>query len=606
LEVTRGTYQARLSSADPFCLFLESILLESHIDLEGRAPLDSWEQTISSFLHAFRLDSIKSKILVFALFATLMPSLTMGWLSYVYNKRFLQGKITQEMRNVTSHTAQELELWLKERFYDVRVFSSSYEVSENLEKILRARSASTQELQALSRLKDYLKSVRKRFIDYEEFMVVGPKGQVVAASADQARAANLPMGWLRRAINDKAIVGNAYWDEVLKKAVMIIAAPIEAGDGHFLGVLAAKINFRTIDEILKRFSLGKTGEVYLIDRGGTLIVTSRSILLPFMTTKLTAETTQALFEKEASSLEYTDYHGKEVVGTLNRLPLLDWGVVAAVGRKEAYAQIVRLQSLTVLMVSGLLLGVGLTAYLLGLSIVRPLDSLTKGAAKVAEGNLKVDLPIVSRGEVGYMTEVFNNMVTRLRQGREELAAINKTLKEKNRELEEIAVTDSLTGLYNRKHLIETLTHELARGQRYDHPVSVLMIDIDHFKRYNDTFGHLAGDRVLAKMASIFIESLRRIDYVARYGGEEFLVMLPETESQEALSAAERIRTRVAGETFTHHNEKVSITVSIGIAGFPENGRSLESIIASADAALYRAKRRGRNRVVRTRTRRGKK
>lgn len=568
--------------------------------------MDSWEQTISSFLHAFRLDSIKSKILVFALFATLMPSLTMGWLSYVYNKRFLQGKITQEMRNVTSHTAQELELWLKERFYDVRVFSSSYEVSENLEKILRARSASTQELQALSRLKDYLKSVRKRFIDYEEFMVVGPKGQVVAASADQARAANLPMGWLRRAINDKAIVGNAYWDKVLKKAVMIIAAPIEAGDGHFLGVLAAKINFRTIDEILKRFSLGKTGEVYLIDRGGTLIVTSRSILLPFMTTKLTAETTQALFEKEASSLEYTDYHGKEVVGTLNRLPLLDWGVVAAVGRKEAYAQIVRLQSLTVLMVSGLLLGVGLTAYLLGLSIVRPLDSLTKGAAKVAEGNLKVDLPIVSRGEVGYMTEVFNNMVTRLRQGREELAAINKTLKEKNRELEEIAVTDSLTGLYNRKHLIETLTHELARGQRYDHPVSVLMIDIDHFKRYNDTFGHLAGDRVLAKMASIFIESLRRIDYVARYGGEEFLVMLPETESQEALSAAERIRTRVAGETFTHHNEKVSITVSIGIAGFPENGRSLESIIASADAALYRAKRRGRNRVVQTRTRRGKK
>ena len=568
--------------------------------------MDSWEQTISSFLHAFRLDSIKSKILVFALFATLMPSLTMGWLSYVYNKRFLQGKITQEMRNVTSHTAQELELWLKERFYDVRVFSSSYEVSENLEKILRARSASTQELQALSRLKDYLKSVRKRFIDYEEFMVVGPKGQVVAASADQAKAANLPMDWLRRAINDKAIVGNAYWDKVLKKAVMIIAAPIEAGDGHFLGVLAAKINFRTIDEILKRFSLGKTGEVYLIDRGGTLIVTSRSILLPFMTAKLTAGTTQALFEKEASSLEYTDYHGKEVVGTLNRLPLLDWGVVAAVGRKEAYAQIVRLQSLTVLMVSGLLLGVGLTAYLLGLSIVRPLDSLTKGAAKVAEGNLEVDLPIVSRGEVGYMTEVFNNMVTRLRQGREELAAINKTLKEKNRELEEIAVTDSLTGLYNRKHLIETLTHELARGQRYDHPVSVLMIDIDHFKRYNDTFGHLAGDRVLAKMASIFIESLRRIDYVARYGGEEFLVMLPETESQEALSAAERIRTRVAGETFTHHNEKVSITVSIGIAGFPENGRSLESIIASADAALYRAKRRGRNRVVRTRTRRGKK
>jgi len=286
-----------------------------------------------------------------------------------------------------------------------------------------------------------------------------------------------------------------------------------------------------------------------------------------------------------------------MVGTLMRMPQLGWGVVAVTRREEAYAQIARLQSVTLLMVTGLLVGIGLIAYLLGLTIVRPLNRLTEGAAKVASGNLDVGLPIGSRGEVGYMTEVFNNMVARLRQGRQELATINDTLRERNEKLQEISVTDSLTGLYNRKHMMETLAHELARAQRYNHPFSVLMIDIDHFKKYNDTFGHLAGDRALAKIASIFKESVRRVDYVARYGGEEFFLMLPETKLREAMLAAERIRARVAEDTFGDSEEKVGLTISVGVAEYPEDGDTSESIIASADTVLYQAKQVGRNRVV---------
>jgi diguanylate cyclase (GGDEF)-like protein len=578
----------------------------SDIELERKNPLGSWEQTISTFLHVFRLDSIKSKILVFALLGTLVPSLTMGWLYYVYNKRFLQGKITQEMLNVTARTVQEVDSWLKECFYDIRIFSTSYEVSENLEKTLRANDAATDEARALDRLKDYLNSVRKRFNDYEELLVFDPGGQQLATTAELASAVNLPPDWRNRATKNQGVVGDTYWDDVLGTVVMTIAVPITAANGRFLGVFAAKLNFRRIEEILKSLPLGKTGEVYLITQDGTLIIISQPIPLSFMKTKLTAETTEALLEKEGLLLEYRDYQGKDVVGTLKRMPHSHWGVVAATHKEEAYAQIARLQGMTVLMVTGLLLGIGLIAYLLGLIIVRPLDRLTDGVAKVAGGDLEVDLPIYSRGEVGYMTEVFNNMVARLRQGREELAAINKTLREKNTELEEISVTDALTGLYNRKHLMETLPHELARAQRYSHPFSVLMIDIDHFKKHNDTYGHLVGDRTLARMASIFTESVRSVDYVARYGGEEFLIMLPETSLEDALSAAERIRTRVAEEAFGDDGEKVRITVSIGVADFPEDGDTWESIIASADAVLYQAKQRGRNRVVSCERRAGKK
>jgi diguanylate cyclase (GGDEF)-like protein len=544
------------------------------------------------------LDSIKRKILVFALLVTLIPSLIMGWQSYVHNTRSLTEKNTEKLQNVTSHTAREIELWLKERFYDLRVFSSSYEVSENLEKLHRARRAPTTNMRALRRLKDYLISVREKLIHYEELLVIDPKAQVVATSGAPVGAVTMPSRWLQRARKDKAILGYAHWDEAMKKKIMMIAVPIKVTNGRFLGVLAAKVNFRRIEEILGSFSIGKTGQVYLINQNGIVLISSQLTSSPSIQTQLSAQTVRTLFEEESVSREYTDYAGKEVVGTLKRLPQLDWAVVAQMEKGEAYAQIMRLRNLTLLMVSVLLLVIGLTAYFLGLTIVRPLDRLTHGAAKVAGGDLEVDLPVVSRGEVGYMTEVFNHMVAQLRQGREALDAINKTLSEKNKELEALSVTDGLTGLYNHNHMMETLANETARAQRHNHAFSVLMIDIDHFKKYNDSFGHLAGDAVLMKMALIFTRSIRSVEYAARYGGEEFLIMLPEAEPDGAMEAAERIRSRVVAETFGDGNEQIEITVSIGVAGFPEHGDTPESIIASADAALYEAKRSGRNRVVR--------
>jgi len=555
--------------------------------------LVSWEPAISSLLHLFRLDSIKSKVLVFALLTTLIPSLTLGLQSYVLNKQFITEKISGELRNATFHTVREFDLWLKERFYEMRVFSNSYEVTENLEKMLNTPEARITE--ARRRLTDYLKSVRGKFPDYEELMVVAPVGRVLSTSADQVGAPNLPPDWLKQARVDTAIVGETYWDETGNKRVMVIAVPIKATNGRFLGVMAAKLKFGAIEEVLRSFKLGETGHVYLVSQDGALIISSRSAVSPFMKTRLPAETAQALFENEGASLRYDDYQAHPVMGSLKRIAHLEWGAVAEIRREEAYAQTNWIRDLTLLMVAGLLLGIGSTAYLLGLTIVRPLDRLTAGATKVATGDLEVILPIVGHGEVGYMTQVFNHMVTRLREGREELDAINATLSEKNLELQELSITDGLTGLSNRKHLMETLATEVARACRLERSFSLMMIDIDRFKQYNDIHGHPAGDRLLTTIASLFKNLIRSIDYAARYGGEEFLLLLREAGAESALQAAERIRMRVAAERFTAG--QAEITVSIGVATFPEHGDTLEAIIASADAALYDAKRRGRNRVV---------
>jgi diguanylate cyclase (GGDEF)-like protein len=197
--------------------------------------------------------------------------------------------------------------------------------------------------------------------------------------------------------------------------------------------------------------------------------------------------------------------------------------------------------------------------------------------------------------VGYLTYVFNHMVSRLRENRKELDASNATLRKQNEELERLSTTDGLTGLANRRQLSQRLNDEVSRARRSKQSFVVLMADVDHFKSYNDTHGHPAGDEVLRRVAKLIGESTRDVDLAARYGGEEFCVLLPETTAEKAVPVAERIRAHVAEEKFSGRQ----ITLSIGIAEFPRNGEAPESVVAAADAALYQAKRAGRDRVVKS-------
>lgn len=576
----------RIYWSDPLCI------------LKREEPVLAWEQKISNFLHLIRLDHIKRKILVFSLLATLIPSLSMGGLFYMYAKRFITEKIAQKLGDVTAHDVRELDLWLKERLYEARVYASSYEVSENLDKITRVNSVPGMKAPAFHRLNDYLKSVGEKFIDYEELVVVGTNGHTIATGANRISTLSLPPDWQQRAKSDTPIMGEAYRDNVNNKVVMLLAVPIKSLNGRFLGVLVVKLNFHTVEEILGRSPLGKTGQSYLIAQDGTLIAGSRLDSSEIIKVKNPFNTARPP-ESDAVLLEYSDYHGKEVIGVYHRMSQLGWGVVAQIGKNEIYAEIMRIRILTLLICLGLLLVIGLSAYILGLTIVRPIDRLTHGAAKVTAGDLEVKLPVMSRGEIGFLTEAFNNMVARLCQGQVELATINGVLTEKNKELQVLSITDSLTGLYNRKHFMEVLAGEVARFRRNKCPFTVMMIDTDHFKKYNDTFGHQMGDALLKKIAAIFTKSLRNVDYASRYGGDEFIILLTEVEKERALEVAERIRGLVAAETLSHDTDRVAVTVSIGVAAFPEHGDTPEAIIASADGALYHAKRNGRNRVVLT-------
>jgi diguanylate cyclase (GGDEF)-like protein len=540
---------------------------------------------LSPYQRFFRLDTVRSKILAFALVVTLIPSGLTAWISYSQNRRALEEKISQELLSSSAQTAREMDVWLKERLYDLRVFASSYEVSENLG---RGEGASRTQ----GRLSDYLNSVRERFSDYEELLVLDPRGRMVASSEKQPRPLRLPRDWSRELSSTNALVADASWDQSLAKGILLVAVPVQRGDGRIIGALAARLNLRGAREGLKTFAPGTSGQVYLIAAGGNVIVSSQTSSAELMQVTLRPTLLKRLTAQEGTVLTYGSVSGDEVLGSLKRVPRVGWAVLAEIPVDAAYQQVRRFRDLSLALVAGLLLGVTAIAYHLALLIVRPLERLTKGAAEVADGDLAVDLPTAA-GEVGDLTYVFNHMVGRLRQSRQDLDAVNETLRQQNEELERLSASDSLTGLSNRRILTQRLSEELLRAQRQSHSFTVLMMDVDHFKKYNDAYGHPAGDEVLKKVANILRNCTRVGDCTARYGGEEFAVLLSGKGGDTALQLAERIRERVAAEEFVGGK----VTISAGIAEFPHHGHTAEAVISSADEALYQAKREGRNRVV---------
>ncbi len=171
------------------------------------------------------------------------------------------------------------------------------------------------------------------------------------------------------------------------------------------------------------------------------------------------------------------------------------------------------------------------------------------------------------------------------------------LKESERRYRKLSVVDELTRLFNKRHLNNVLPLELERGRRYSHPLSLLLMDIDDFKRHNDTYGHPEGDKVLGRLGMVISDSLRVNDIPCRYGGEEFVVVLPETSGANALVVAERIRERFAAEVFAPApGVRVRKTVSVGIAEYVA-GEEMSTLIERADGNMYKAKKQGKNRVV---------
>lgn len=220
-------------------------------------------------------------------------------------------------------------------------------------------------------------------------------------------------------------------------------------------------------------------------------------------------------------------------------------------------------------------------------LVGPLADLEEGTRKLRQGDLSARVEVSGEGELGRVAAAFNTMAARLESDQNELLEASRR--------------DALTGLYNRGELHRRMQELLGLARDSGEPVSMLLLDVDFFKKVNDTYGHPAGDDVLVEVASRVAKAVRTEDTVARYGGEEFAVMLPTADPKSAAMVAERLRQAVSGtpigcETEDGRKHQLTCTVSVGGATFPTNAQDIDGLMMQADAALYHSKETGRNRV----------
>ncbi|HXO83890.1 MAG TPA: diguanylate cyclase, partial [Gemmatimonadales bacterium] len=505
--------------------------------------MNSWSGIGDRALRALHLNSMSGKFLVFAVVATLFTAVVMSVALPRESQQPAGDLVAVDLQRVSSEAAREMGVWLDQRVFDLRLRASPYVVSDNL-----ARATGRTGAQAVGRLRDYLNSLRQNLSGHDGLAILALDGQMLTNSGSRT-GFRLSPDQLNNLRTHDVLVGDAYWDPGVNKPVIILVVPIRRDDGLFLGALSAKVNLSGLIDVVREHA-ADGHRVYAVTEQGRVVISSAGNSADVMKTTLPTVAMRELMEQEGKTVGQSRTQGREVLATLRRVPQLRWATVAEAPVTDEGGQGGR----ATLLILALVIVVGLLAFLASILITRPVVRLSEAAARIAAGDLSVDLPPMSSGgEVGYLARALNTVVTRLRE------------KEGQSELEKLSLTDALTGLYNRRHLMGTLASEVQRSRRLRRAFTVLLADVDKFKQYNDTHGHLAGDTALVKIAEVFRRMTRAVDCVARYGGEEFVVMLLECPIATAPIVAERIRARIA-ETELGQGR---LTVSIGLAEYPD-------------------------------------
>jgi diguanylate cyclase (GGDEF)-like protein len=382
--------------------------------------------------------------------------------------------------------------------------------------------------------------------------------------------------------------------------VPIASAPLRNATGRRVGSLHGLLSSASIGSALAGND-PVTAALFLVDgKGRVVTATSESdepevgavrSLLPKDGETPTAE---RIFTSD----------GRWLVAAALPVGALGWTVMVQETVPEAFASLLVALPIVLLVGFALVTVFALFAGRVGSSISRPLIALSLGARRIAKGELDVELPSGDRNdEIGFLVDTFTRMTRRLRENQRELESThlalrnqNEALQKQHQALERLSTTDGLTKLFNHRHFQDQLTREIKRLSRNPEGLCILIIDIDDFKKLNDTFGHAAGDEFLVQMARILKQSVRETDLLARYGGEEFVVVATGTDVEGATFLAEKLRTAVAEASFIVDGSMRPrrATVSIGVAQYEDDRKNF---FKAADDALYRAKDAGKNCVV---------
>jgi diguanylate cyclase (GGDEF)-like protein len=525
---------------------------------------------------------IRNRILIFAILVAFVPTSLMGWVFHHYTKKLLQKKANLELHHLVNQAQQQAGLWCRETSLNIQIFSNSFIISENLDHFVKAKQRSDSDAAkelaiAIAALSGYLEVLQTQFNGYESLHIFDYIGNLVVktpAFSNTKIAKTFPVKWQERLMHEHVLFKELHGDIGQNDTKMMIVAPIFSNKREPIGVLVAELSIEQLIDVIRSAPRAQSTLLSLVDMDGVT-------LFP----KATApDSGSALHPLSEECSIYINAHGTKVIGIYTPIEHFPWGIVIEKPCDQVFAKILELKNITLSMVALLLTIVGIVAFFVSYSILSPLKLLTTGAMEVAKGNFDVKVPVKKWDELGFTISIFNDMVERVHKH--------------NAQLEELSTVDPLTGLFNRRHLMEVFAIHIKRYDRNQIPFSILMVDLDFFKKVNDSYGHIAGDAVLVKMGTIFNTILRSIDTAGRYGGEEFIIILDNTREGQAEQTAERIRKSVEQSEIIMDEMRIKVTVSIGIATINDiNDTNDYNLINRADNALYKAKNNGRNCVM---------
>jgi diguanylate cyclase (GGDEF)-like protein len=511
------------------------------------------------------------------LWAMLLLPLVAGVAFFLlHSSRVLHQEAVRDLNASLSLERQFIELWLSERV-------------EDMERL--AEDPRTQALRGQA-LQDHLRRQLTVSLEFNNLALVDAAGRTSADALFPTGVDLADRPYFRAAQQGRPFISDMLRSRLNGEPVIVVSAPLHGPDGAFRGLVFGTVSLDTLSTLMRTVQTQSSSRTRLLQADGQTIAPGGRAgerRAPSKGDELYASA------KNGRTAPWVSHgaDGTRIVGTYQWINDGRWLLTA----ERAESEIL----FTHAWVLGVpLLGAALVFLLIGPAVLRlarslraPLQQLEEHARQIETGNFEVGCALVARGsapeEVRRLNQAYCLMVERVRAALEELRAA--------------ALTDPMTGAANRARLFGEGPRLMEAAVRGGNPVSALMLDLDHFKRVNDTYGHAAGDAVLVAFAALLQSTLRKSDLFARYGGEEFVVLAPNAGNASVLELAERIRAAVERLQVQVDGASLEFTVSIGAATLEPgqgsgraSGDPLEALLARADEALYAAKAAGRNRV----------
>lgn len=518
--------------------------------------------------------SLRGKFSVFVLLATLVTALTVTLVSIQSIRAFLYDRIELKLPSLLESTSQKLDLSYRQRLHELSVFAASDSLVEGMENYSDAGSEADKR-----DIRMFLGYVFENSPQFESLFVLDAGGELITWAGKGVALKPTQ----RTALSDVGQSSLTNLSTSGQGSIQIVSAPISEYRGKVLGTLHAAIDLDSMREHLQSEELSEAGAVYLLDREGRYIAVSTRDGVSADTAGTYRHTVPRSDSKPLLS-EYENGDGERVLGSSIYLPRIDGALVMEEPYAAAFAPVSSILMRTLAINLAIVLLFSYIAYRIAVSITRPIDELSKGVRRIGEGEREVVIPTTSSNdELGALTQAFNTMASQLDHN--------------TRELERLSSIDELTQVYNYRFFKEKLTNELDKHDGGERSLALMLCDIDHFKQWNDRFGHASGDEILSWVAGLLKNACRDTDVVARYGGDEFAVLAPNTSLEGALALAEKLRTLVIDSGFPLEGEQdignatEALTISTGVAVYSE---SAEQLFEEADRALYSAKQAGRD------------